>query len=110
MKVIYKTQVKSTNEAARRLLFNESDSYWIVSDEQTQGKGKYYRNYCSPNNGNFYGTYTLLNQKGIQDIAILSIKVSVCIKKIIYSFFGKKVEVKWVNDILYNKKKLEEYS
>ena len=98
-------KVKSTNEIALRLIKkNYSEPTLIISEKQTNGRGRAGKKWISKRGNIFLSLFFKFNQRKInfKQFAILN---AFLIKKVISKIISTNVTVKWPNDLLYNKKK-----
>jgi len=98
-------KVKSTNEIALRLIKkNYSEPTLIISEKQTNGRGRIGKKWVSKKGNIFISLFFKFNQRKInfKQFAILN---AFLIKKVISKIISTNVTVKWPNDLLYNKKK-----
>ena len=95
------TTVDSTNsEARRRLDFGEPAPFWIVSDEQTDGRGRLGRHWVSKL-GNLYSTYTFPFTVPLNTASQISFVAALAIHDVASSFItGADISLKWPNDCL----------
>jgi BirA family biotin operon repressor/biotin-[acetyl-CoA-carboxylase] ligase len=78
-----------------------------IAEQQTQGKGRFNREWYSPFGMNIYFSMLYHFQKDISELAGLSLAVSLAIVQTLKQFgAGEQLCVKWPNDILYAGKKL----
>ena len=98
-------KVKSTNDIALRLIKkNYSEPTLIISEKQTNGRGRAGKKWISKRGNIFLSLFFKFNQRKInfKQFAILN---AFLIKKVISKIISTNVTVKWPNDLLYNKKK-----
>ena len=98
-------KVKSTNDIALRLIKkNYSEPTLIISEKQTNGRGRAGKKWISKKGNIFLSLFFKFNQRKInfKQFAILN---AFLIKKVISKTISTNVTVKWPNDLLYNKKK-----
>ena len=98
-------KVKSTNEIALRLIKkNYSEPTLIISEKQTNGRGRAGKKWISKKGNIFLSLFFKFNQRKInfKQFAILN---AFLIKKVMSKTISTNVTVKWPNDLLYNKKK-----
>ena len=99
-------KIKSTNQTAIRLIKNFNHEFGIISSEnQTKGRGQYGRKWISYKGNIFISIFYKLD--GIKlSIKFLSKKNCHLVKKVISKYYKKKIEFKFPNDLLINKKKI----
>ena len=98
-------KVKSTNDIALRLIKKKySEPTLIISEKQTNGRGRAGKKWISKRGNIFLSLFFKFNQRKInfKQFAILN---AFLIKKVISKIISTNVTVKWPNDLLYNKKK-----
>ena len=98
-------KVKSTNEIALRLIKkNYSEPTLIISEKQTDGRGRTGKKWISKKGNIFLSLFFKFNQRKInfKQFAILN---AFLIKKVISKTISTNVTIKWPNDLLFNKKK-----
>lgn len=98
-------KVKSTNDIAFKLIKkNVSEPTLIISKEQTKGRGRIGKKWISKKENLFISIFFKLNEKKInfKQFAILN---ALLLKNLISKTVSKKIEIKWPNDLLFNKLK-----
>ena len=98
-------KVKSTNDIALRLIKkNYSEPTLIISEKQTNGRGRIGKKWISKKGNIFISLFFKFNQRKInfKQFAILN---AFLIKKVISKTISTNVTIKWPNDLLFNKKK-----
>ena len=98
-------KVKSTNEIALRLIKkNYSEPTLIISEKQTNGRGRVGKKWVSKKGNIFLSLFFKFNQRKInfKQFAVLN---AFLIKKVISKTISTNVTIKWPNDLLFNKKK-----
>ncbi len=107
MDVLYLANVDSTNEWAKRY---SSDNYGRVSvmiaDSQTKGKGRKGRDFYSPAGTGIYMSLLLYPESMPQQSAIYTCMMADCVCEAIKEITGIDTQIKWVNDIYYQDKKI----
>lgn len=100
-KVIILDEVSSTNDYIKLLDLNSN--YLVISKFQTQGKGTNGRSFYSPKNKGMYLSFSIDNDIDNKIIVRLTaISFVLAIKKL----YNIKIDIKWINDIYFNKNKL----
>ena len=101
MRVIRLATVDSTNFEARRLVeVGERGPLWIVSAEQTAGKGRLGRQWVSKP-GNFYGTLLWRTAAPQSTMSQVSFVAAVAVQKTASEFLEPhRITLKWPNDCL----------
>lgn len=101
----YLLSTDSTMNIARDLVKNESviDGTVIIAEHQTNGRGRFNREWFSPNGGIYLSiiTYNADNEHTTLLPHVAGIASCEAIRE-----YLPKASIKWVNDIIYNNKKL----
>ena len=97
----------STNTQAKALARQGAEHFsLVVANEQTAGKGRLGRTFYSPADSGIYLSLILRPQFDITDATIITTACSVAVAMAIKKVCGIKVQIKWVNDLLFNGKKV----
>ena len=100
--------LRSTNETAReKALCGEPEGYTVISCGQTNGKGRYGRHFYSPLNTGVYMSILLrphhyTAQQSIQITTMAAVAACEAIEKV----SEKNTQIKWVNDIYIDGRKV----
>ncbi len=104
---IFKT-IDSTNKQAKKLiaenLFNNGTT--LVADEQTDGKGRFGRSFFSPKSTGIYLSTILKMPLRLQDISLITIISALAVCRAVKKLTDSVPEIKWINDIYVNGKKV----
>lgn len=99
--------VDSTNNLGKKLISSGNrDETIIISNEQTKGRGRMGREFYSPADTGVYMSFVLFPNRHVSDMGTLTTKVCVAVCRVIEDIKGCKAEIKWVNDIFVDKKKV----
>lgn len=99
--------VGSTNTVLKDFAANGSKSGTVViADHQASGKGRRGRSFESPSGVGIYLSYLLKPQSGLNRISDLTSWTAVAVSDAIKNAYGLETSIKWVNDLLMNKKKI----
>lgn len=102
----YKT-ISSTNEVAKNLaLSGAKHGTVVISEEQTAGKGRLGRSFYSPANTGIYMSIILRPNLTAMDSVLITTSSSVIICEAIKKVTGIDCQIKWINDIYLNNKKV----
>lgn len=97
--------VDSTNSLLKQMALDGKDEgEVIIALSQTAGRGRYDRKFYS-NKGGIYMSI-LLRPKALIYPALLTAATAVAVSDAIEDISGKTTQIKWVNDILINNKKV----
>ena len=98
----------STNDTAK-LMAKEGCSHGtvVIADKQTAGRGRFNRNFYSPEGTGLYMSIVLDTDKlCLDEITLLTPLVAVLTSRVIHSKTGKECGIKWVNDLYLGDKKI----
>lgn len=99
-------RVSSTNDFAKRLSKESRTSKLIVSLRQNKGRGSWGNNFFSPASGCIYISYLLHPQLKRYNTQRITISAALAVCDSIYDLFGIETDIKWLNDIYKDGKKL----
>lgn len=99
--------IDSTNDMAKKLL-SEGSSHgtFVVSNQQTAGKGRRGRSFYSPGDTGIYCTTILKLNLDFSDAVMVTTAASVAVCRAIEEVCGVSAGIKWVNDIYINDRKV----
>ena len=99
--------IDSTNNYAKKIAQDSNvTNYCIITDYQSSGRGRKGRSFYSPNKNGIYMSLVLRPQLKLQDAQLITIIAALAIVDALESCFGIKADIKWLNDIYLNGKKL----
>ena len=99
--------VDSTNNVLKDLASKGAVSGTVViADQQTGGKGRRGRSFASPSGAGIYLSYLFKPDSGFDKISDLTSWTAVAVSDAIRSAYGLDSQIKWVNDLLMNRKKI----
>lgn len=99
--------VDSTNNVLKDLSSKGAPSGTVViADHQTGGKGRRGRSFMSPSGVGIYLSYLLKPEAGFDKISDLTSWTAVAVADAIKNAYGLDSQIKWVNDLLMNRKKI----
>lgn len=99
--------IDSTNDYLKKLAVEGAkEGTVVVADEQTAGKGRTGKKFYSPKNTGIYLSYLYRPTLGLKDLSTLTGKVAIAVLKAIKTVCGVELDIKWVNDLLLNGKKV----
>ena len=103
--IILIEQLESTNTWLMEHTAMEEGTV-IIADEQTGGKGRNGRHYHSPKGSGIYLSLLLKPDGALHDVLSLTAATAVACLKAIEEVYGLACSIKWLNDILYEGKKI----
>ena len=99
-------KVESTNNSAIRIIKNSNIDYgMIIAEKQTSGRGQYGKKWISYNGNLFVSFFYKLNNLSVSLQKITKINC-LLVKKLLSTYYKKKIIFKKPNDLLINKKKI----
>ena len=103
--------IDSTNARAAVILENCTvkepiGNFAIFADQQTSGRGRRGRVWVSPFGRSIYGSLVWRFSAGVAALSGLSLVVAVAIVKVLEACGYQGIELKWPNDLLWQRKKL----
>ncbi len=101
--IIKKETVTSTNDILKQSFKEYESGTVLTAKHQTKGRGRMGRSFYSPPTGLYF---SILLKDIKSNPATLTVMTAVAVMKGIYDTFGIKTQVKWVNDIFYEGKKI----
>lgn len=106
--VYFHKTVNSTNLEAKRLILNSSISNpsLIIANEQSQGKGRFGKIFFSPKNSGIYFSIIENSFTNLKNSTFITICTALAITRTIEKLTGFSTQIKWVNDIFFNEKKI----
>lgn len=104
--IIYKEEISSTQDEAKRLIDELPDGSYIVTDKQTKGKGTHGRVWYDQGYENICGTFVLKPNCNISKLENLTILIAECMVEAINNLYKINLQIKYPNDIMCNSKKI----
>ena len=100
-------ETDSTNKEAIRRIGSSKKPTWIITEIQTEGKGRRGRTWLMPK-GNFAATLMLKPNTLIRESALQSFVMALAVRSSFIIHFGNsdKFKLKWPNDVLLNNGKV----
>jgi BirA family transcriptional regulator, biotin operon repressor / biotin---[acetyl-CoA-carboxylase] ligase len=78
----------------------------VFARQQTAGRGRLGRQWVSPPNSGLYMSVLLRPKKSIGELPVITLGIGVAAAKAIFATTGLRIGLKWVNDLIYDGKKL----
>ncbi len=99
--------IDSTNdEMKRRALSGEKEISLLIAEAQTKGKGTRGRSFHSPEGTGIYMSFLLRPPYTPSECTLLTTMAAVCTAEAIEKVTGRKTNIKWVNDIYIENRKV----
>jgi BirA family biotin operon repressor/biotin-[acetyl-CoA-carboxylase] ligase len=104
---VYKT-IDSTNNQAKKMVAEGTAKHGtiITADEQTAGRGRFDRKFFSPAKTGVYMTVVFKPNKNAADTQLITIAAAVSVVRAVKKLTGIDTDIKWVNDVFLNGKKI----
>lgn len=102
---VYDT-IDSTQTQAKKMADTLQTNALFISKHQTQGRGRFGRTFHSPKNTGIYMSLLYKAEYLENYLSLLTPLCAVAVWRGIYYLTGKKMAIKWVNDLFYHQKKI----
>lgn len=104
---IFKT-IDSTNKQAKKLIAENvfDNGTTLIADEQTDGKGRFGRSFFSPKSTGIYLSTIIKMPLKLQDVSLVTIVSALAVCRTIAKLTSAKPQIKWINDIYIEGKKV----
>lgn len=97
--------INSTNTYAKEIVSKINKNTIIISNHQTNGKGKFGRSFFSPANTGIYLSIIIKDTLKLSNIFSMTFICAIAVCKTIEKLTNLKPKIKWINDIFINNKK-----
>ncbi len=105
--LIIKDETDSTNNDLKELAKSGAESgCTVIADAQTQGRGRVGRSFYSPKGSGIYMSLLLKPSLDEGDMVLVTTAASVAVARGIERSTGKSPQIKWVNDLYLDDKKI----
>ncbi len=101
-------EVDSTNNEAKRLLSqsNPNSSFLVLAKQQVGGRGRQGKSFYSPKDNGIYMTFVFSPHQSFDNIVNITCYAALCVQKAIEKIYHQTCQIKWVNDVFYQGKKI----
>ena len=97
----------STNAEAKRIAANgQAASAIVAADGQTAGRGRMGRSFYSPNQTGAYFSFLYTPSQPLDNAVSVTSAAAVAVRNAIFELTGLECDIKWVNDLYLNGKKI----
>ncbi|WP_326909542.1 biotin--[acetyl-CoA-carboxylase] ligase [Sedimentibacter sp. MB31-C6] len=103
---VYKSLSSTNTEAKAEIIQKGIHGTVVISEEQTNGRGRFGRKFFSPPNTGIYMSIILKPNLNISNSVLITTAAAVAVCLAIDKFTEKKPQIKWVNDIYIENKKI----
>ena len=105
--LFYSERVESTNDLALEMLDRGfPEGTLVLAEEQTQGRGRRGRTWVSPPRRGIYASLLLRPSLDVSRLPLVAFAASLGIARALEEEMGRRVEIKWPNDLLVGGKKV----
>ena len=98
-------KIDSTNVYAKKIVPNINKNTVIIANSQTNGHGKFGKNFFSPANTGIYMTIILKDSIKTKNVFSITFLCAIAVCKAIDKLTSKKAKLKWINDVFIDDKK-----
>lgn len=99
--------VGSTNQVVKEMAEQGAPERTVVfTEEQTAGRGRQSRRFFSPKGSGLYFSVLLRPEKGMADALRITAAAGVAVARGVADVLGLDLQIKWVNDLFYQNKKV----
>ena len=106
-RVVVLDRTDSTNKVLREMAFDgASPGTTVIANEQNAGRGRMGRNFFSPRDCGIYLSYLMKPDTAPSDAVTVTAWTAVAMVRAIERVAGIRPDIKWVNDIMFNRLKL----
>ncbi|MCE5343663.1 MAG: biotin--[acetyl-CoA-carboxylase] ligase [Eubacteriales bacterium] len=102
----FDTLTSTNNEAKRRLANGEAGPFIVAGEEQTAGRGRQGRIFYSPKGTGLYMTVALPAGQTPEGALGITAYAAVCVTDAIHRLIGQEAQIKWVNDLFLDGRKI----
>lgn len=106
-KIAYKKSIDSTNKMAKKMS-SEKDTHGMIclADHQTEAKGRRGRSWETQEGSSIYMSAILKLPLLPQNASMMTLVAAIAVVKALNEQTGMSFQIKWPNDIIYDKKKV----
>ena len=107
IRVAFYNETDSTNNQAKRLISNcGSENLLVCAGRQTAGRGRQGKSFYSPENTGIYMSLVIHPDSSLQNAVTATTAAAVAVCRAIESLTNITPEIKWVNDVYVNGRKI----
>jgi len=100
-------RISSTNEFAKRIARRGApEGTLVLADAQSSGRGRHGRRWESPADRGLWFSFILRSDATIKQLGLLPLLVGAVIVEELENLLGRKFQVRWPNDVLYEGHKI----
>ena len=98
--------VSSTNAFLKQTAFSDNEGKVIIALSQTEGRGRFKRHFHSPENCGIYMSILLKPKIPAENAVLITAAAACAVAEAAEDLSGRKADIKWVNDVLIENKKI----
>lgn len=103
----YFAEIDSTNRYVKEIAVNGAvEGTVVIAEKQNAGRGRFGRKFFSPEEKGIYMSILLRPELELQQAVLITSMAAVAVARAIEKVSGISAQIKWVNDIFLNKKKV----
>lgn len=106
IKIEYHSTLPSTNAYLKEKAHTEDEGFVVIANSQTAGRGRFDRKFYSPENSGIYMSILLKPRFLGFDATLITSAAAVAVAKACETLSEKQTQIKWVNDVLIDGKKI----
>lgn len=106
MDFAYLPSIASTNTAVKALAHEKNEGYVLLAGEQTGGRGRMGRSFFSPGDSGIYMSMLLKPTCSAEQASLLTALAAVSVCRALENVLNLQLQIKWVNDIFLDGKKV----
>lgn len=107
LKIAVKSTVTSTNILLKeKAALGAPEGTVLAATEQTAGRGRFTRSFFSPSESGVYFSVLLRPKLSAENAALITTAAAVAVAETAETLSGRKAEIKWVNDVLIEGRKI----
>jgi len=100
-------RISSTNEFAKRIARRGApEGTLVLADAQSSGRGRHGRRWESPADRGLWFSFIMRSDATIKQLGLLPLLVGAVIVEELENMLGRRFQVKWPNDVLYEGRKI----
>lgn len=100
-------EIDSTNKTLKEMGSDGAPEGTVaIADCQVKGRGRLGRSFLSPHGTGIYFSYLIRPTNRIEEISTITAWTSIAVSNAIFNVSGVHPDIKWVNDLILNKKKI----
>ncbi len=100
------SETTSTNDVAKKAAALGKRDFAVIAERQSAGRGRLGRSFASPSGKGLYMSAVVRPCLTLSDCGKITAFVAVAAAKAVENLCGKRVEIKWVNDLYMDGKKI----